>query len=122
MTADTKTLKSRRAVNLPEPVVELLTRHHDQQEKERVDLGPAWVETGFVFTSSIGTPIDPRNLYRDFQKVCENAGLSHWHPHELRHLASSLMLNRPGFSGGSPAWERGWNHGQEAGWTDEVSV
>lgn len=92
VTADTKTLKSRRAVNLPEPVVELLTRHRDQQEKQRVDLRAAWVETGFVFTSSIGTPIDPRNLYRDFQKVCENAGLSHWHPHELRHSAASLML------------------------------
>lgn len=92
VTADTKTLKSRRAVNLPEPVVELLARHREQQEKQRVDLGAAWVETGFVFTSSIGTPIDPRNLYRDFQKVCENAGLSHWHPHELRHSAASLML------------------------------
>ncbi len=92
VTADTKTLKSRRAVNLPEPVVELLARHRDQQEKERVDLGEAWRETGFVFTSSIGTPIDPRNLYRDFQKVCENAELSHWHPHELRHSAASLML------------------------------
>ena len=32
------------------------------------------------------------------------------------------QLNRPGYSGGSPAWERGWNHGQETGWTDEVSV
>ena len=92
VTSDTKTLKSRRAVNLPEPVVELLARHYDQQEKERVDLGAAWVETGFVFTSTIGTPIDPRNLYRDFQKVCEKAGLSHWHPHELRHSAASLML------------------------------
>ena len=92
VTADTKTRKSRRAVNLPEPVVALLVRHYDQQEKERVDLAAAWVETGFVFTSSIGTPIDPRNLYRDFQKVCENAGLSHWHPHELRHSAASLML------------------------------
>ncbi len=92
VTADTKTLKSRRAVNLPKPVVELLVRHHDEQENERADLGAAWVETGFVFTSSIGTPIDPRNLYRDFQKVCENAGLSHWHPHELRHSAASLML------------------------------
>ena len=39
VTADTKTLMSRRAVNLPEPVVELLARHHDQQEKDRVDLG-----------------------------------------------------------------------------------
>ncbi len=92
VTADTKTLKSRRAVNLPKPVVALLERHRDQQGKERVDLGSAWMETGFVFTSSVGTPLDPRNLYRDFQKVCENAGLSHWHPHELRHSAASLML------------------------------
>ena len=92
VTADTKTLKSRRAVNLPGPVMELLARYRDQQEKERADLGEAWIETGFVFTSSIGTPIDPRNLYRDFQKVCESAGLSHWHPHELRHSAASLML------------------------------
>ncbi len=92
VTADTKTSKSRRAVNLPEPVTALLERHRDQQGKERVDLGAAWMETGFVFTSSVGTPIDPRNLYRDFQKVCENAGLSHWHPHELRHSAASLML------------------------------
>jgi site-specific DNA recombinase len=35
----------------------------------------------------------------------------------VRHI-----MNRPGFSGDSPAWERGWNHGKEAGWTDEVSV
>jgi len=34
----------------------------------------------------------------------------------------SPVVNRPGNSGGSPAWERGWNHGQEAGWTEEVSV
>ena len=25
-------------------------------------------------------------------------------------------MNRPGNSGGSPAWERGWNHGKEANW------
>ena len=52
----------------------------------------AWVDSGYVFTSSIGTPIDPRNLYREFQKVCRIAGLGDWHPHELRHSAASLML------------------------------
>jgi len=31
-------------------------------------------------------------------------------------------VNRPGNSGGSPAWERGWNHGKEANWVQEVSV
>ena len=33
-----------------------------------------------------------------------------------------LVLNRPEYSGGSPAWERGWNHGQQAIRTGEVSV
>lgn len=32
------------------------------------------------------------------------------------------LVNRPDYSGGSPAWERGWNHGQQAIRTGEVSV
>jgi integrase len=92
VTADTKTLKSRRAVNLPGPVVEALNSNRERQGKERSDLGDAWIETGFVFTSSIGTPVDPRNLYREFTQICGRADLGRWHPHELRHSAASLML------------------------------
>lgn len=92
VTADTKTLKSRRAVNVPSPVLEALQKNRDLQEMEKADLGEAWVESGFIFTTSIGTPIDPRNLYREFSQICERAGLGHWHPHELRHSAASLML------------------------------
>jgi integrase len=92
VTADTKTLKSRRAVNLPIPVLEALQRNRELQDAERADLGDGWIESGFIFTTSIGTPIDPRNLYREFTQICERAGLGHWHPHELRHSAASLML------------------------------
>ncbi len=92
VTADTKTLKSRRAINLPSPVIEALLENRELQEKERAALGAAWIATDFVFTTSIGTPIDPRNLYREFSQICERAGLGHWHPHELRHSAASLML------------------------------
>jgi integrase len=62
------------------------------QDKKRAHLGDAWIETGFVFTTSIGTPVDPRNLYREFAQICDSAGLGRWHPHELRHSAASLML------------------------------
>jgi integrase len=92
VTADTKTLRSRRAVNLPIPVLEALQRNRELQDVEKADLGDAWIESGFIFTTSIGTPIDPRNLYREFTQICERAGLGHWHPHELRHSAASLML------------------------------
>jgi integrase len=92
VTADVKTLKSRRAVNVPIPVLEALQRNREIQEVERAHLGEAWVEPGFIFTTSIGTPIDPRNLYCEFSQICERSGLGHWHPHELRHSAASLML------------------------------
>jgi integrase len=92
VTADTKTLKSRRAVNVPTPVLEALRRNRELQDMERENLGEAWVDSGFIFTTSVGTPIDPRNLYREFSQICERAGLGHWHPHELRHSAASLML------------------------------
>ena len=44
-----------------------------------------------MFTTSRGSPIDPRNFYREFRRVCDQAGFGHWHPHELRHSAASLM-------------------------------
>ena len=43
-----------------------------------------------------------------------------WSPKEISGRLT--RVNRPGYSGGSPTWERGWNHGQEADRTDEVSV
>lgn len=92
VTTDTKTSLSRRAVNLPAPMLKTLLEHEARQRDQMEQLGTAWVDSGYVFTSSIGTPIDPRNLYREFQKVCRIAGLGDWHPHELRHSAASLML------------------------------
>lgn len=92
ITADTKTSKSRRAVNVPPQMIGALKAHKARQAQERLALGKAWQNSGFIFTSSVGTPIDPRNLNREFRSVCNEAGLGNWHPHELRHSAASLML------------------------------
>lgn len=53
--------------------------------------GPAWQDLGLVFAARVGTPIDPSNLRRDLSRVTHKAGLGHWHPHELRHSAVSLL-------------------------------
>ena len=90
--ADTKTAKSRRAVNVPTQMIAALQAHKARQAKEKLSLGRAWLNSGFIFTTSIGTPIDPRNLNREFRLICNDAGLGDWHPHELRHSAASLML------------------------------
>ena len=92
VTTDTKTARSRRAVNVPAQMVTTLLDHQRRQEADRGLAGSLWVDSGFIFTSAHGTPIDPRNFYRDFKKLFGEAGLGDWHPHELRHSAASLML------------------------------
>jgi integrase len=89
---DVKTAGSRRLLALPGPVVGALRAHRVRQAAERLAVGEAWVDSGFVFTTQIGTPLDPRNIYRDFVTVSERAGIGRWHPHELRHSAASIML------------------------------
>lgn len=47
--------------------------------------------TGRVFPTGRGTLLDPANLRRSLRAVIEQAGLARWHPHELRHSATSLL-------------------------------
>lgn len=86
-----KTLRSRRTLDMPELAGAELARHREQQEKDRAAAADDWVETGLVFTTTVGTPIDPSNLRREFAKLTRKAGIGHWHPHELRHSAASLL-------------------------------
>jgi integrase len=86
----TKTPHSRRVLMMPAPVVEALRQHELTQQQERRSAS-IWTETGLVFTTSVGTAIDPSNLRRGFARLTEAAGIGHWHPHELRHSAASIM-------------------------------
>jgi integrase len=86
-----KTRTSRRALDLPAPVVEAMRAHRARQAVERLAAGAAWDDLGLVFCTEVGTPIDPSNLRRSLSKLTTRAGLGHWHPHELRHSAASLL-------------------------------
>ena len=39
---------------------------------------------GLIFASEVDTPIDPDNFSHSFSRLCERAGLGHWHLHEHR--------------------------------------
>jgi integrase len=88
---EVKTDKSRRSINLPKVMVQELKGHRASQAKERSESG-IWHDTGYVFTSNVGTPLDPRNMAKRFDSACHKARIGKWHPHELRHTAASLML------------------------------
>lgn len=92
VTMPTKTARSRRTIPLPKVVAEALTRHREVQEKERVELAERWPDLGYVFTTPIGTPIDPRNCTRIVQDACRAAGVRVVRLHDFRHGCVSVLL------------------------------
>lgn len=87
-----KTQRSRRTIPLPAFVADALAEHHCRQEKEKAASTRDWHETGHVFTTGIGTPIDPRNCSRMFAAQCRRAGVPVVPLHALRHTCVSLLL------------------------------
>jgi site-specific recombinase XerD len=89
--SELKTPKSRRTLTL---TLELkkFRQHHARLAVARMAAGSLWREHGLIFPTEIGTAVDPDGFSHTFSKLCEAAGLGHWHPHELRHSSASLML------------------------------
>jgi len=87
-----KTRQSRPTIALPSVVIDALQHHKARQSQERLLAGTRWHETGLVFTSTIGTPIEVGNLRRHFWKLLDKAGLPRMRFHDLRHSCASLLL------------------------------
>jgi integrase len=88
-----KSKTSVRTVPLPGVGIEALTEHRARQDREREAAGVEWVETAYVFTTKIGTPIEPDNLRRSWYPIREAAGLGHEVFHGLRHTCVTLLLD-----------------------------
>ncbi len=88
-----KTHYGKRAVILGEKTLDLLRAHYEKQMVLASDAGEKWIDYGLMFTTSWGTPINHRNLTREYKSLLSQAGLPDIRFHDLRHTAASLMLN-----------------------------
>jgi integrase len=88
-----KTRRSRRTLSLPPQVQAALRRQRAVQAADRLAAGSSWADNGPVFTTSLGTPIEPSNLTRHFYGVRDRAGLPKVRLHDLRHTCLTLLLN-----------------------------
>jgi len=88
---EVKTPKSRRMLALTPEMVAMFRQHRVRQAEAQMAAGALWQDHGLIFASEVGTPMDPDNFSHSFSRLCERAGLGHWHPHELRHSGASLM-------------------------------
>ncbi|MCC6958855.1 MAG: site-specific integrase [Dehalococcoidia bacterium] len=87
-----KSRSSRRVVPLSVLAVDALIHHKERQELERDFAGRRWREHGLVFTTTIGTPLDARNVGRYLRDTLERLELPHQRFHDLRHACASLLL------------------------------
>ncbi|MBZ5727443.1 MAG: site-specific integrase [Acidobacteriia bacterium] len=83
---------SRRTLNLPQVILSGLVEQRQRQEQARILAGSRWRESGFVFTTGIGTPLGPGNLRRAFSEILLAADLPRCRIHDLRHTAATLLL------------------------------
>lgn len=68
-----------------------LATRQDQQDADRANLGSAWADTGLVFTTRTGRPIEPRNLVRSFIRICDDNSIRKIRLHTIRHTTASLL-------------------------------
>lgn len=83
--SEPKTDRSRRTVPLSPAAVAVLRKHRAAQAAEKLRAGNQWRDSGLVFTSEFGGPVDPRNLLRVIEVAAKAAGVSGVGVHTLRH-------------------------------------
>jgi integrase len=86
--SEPKTDRSRRTVPLPPAVVAMLRKHRTDQKAERLRAGNQWTDSGLVFTTEFGGPVDPRNLLRVIEVAAKTAGGEGVGVRTLRHSAA----------------------------------
>jgi hypothetical protein len=90
-TGDVKTPKSKRSLMLPQRAVAALQAHKKRQAAERLAAGAAWQDNNLVFCQEDGRMYTSDALNWRFGKMTRRAGIGHWHAHEGRHTAVSIM-------------------------------
>jgi integrase len=85
--------KKIKPLQLPAVVLKALQDHQSRQVEERLLAGTAWKGGGrYVFTSTVGTPLEQRRVDSEFKELCDQAGLRRIRFHDLRHSAASILI------------------------------
>lgn len=87
-----KTMKGERTIFLPPAILEKLKIHRKKQLKQKLLVADKWKDNDLVFTSEIGTVIEPSKLSRALHLLLEKAGLKPRGLHSLRHTFATRAI------------------------------
>ncbi|MEU6320986.1 site-specific integrase [Streptomyces sp. NPDC047009] len=88
------TALAERRIALPTTCLAVLEQHRQEQERQRTAAGIRWRENGMIFTTRIGTPLDPSDVARRFTGLLDQAGIRRIRFHNLRHTCATLLLEQ----------------------------
>lgn len=86
-----KSNKSRRVTIAPS-VMNLLRLHRQEQARQRLLVGPGWVDSHLVFTNEIGDRLSYRTVYDCFKRIAAKIGCPEARFHDLRHTYAVMAL------------------------------
>lgn len=89
-----KTARARRTIPLSAPMVKLFKAQRAAQAAEKLKAGNQWTESGLVFTTEFGGPVDPRNMLRTIELASKKAEVEGVGVHTLRHSAAVAWLEQ----------------------------
>jgi integrase len=87
-----KAKSSQRKLFLTPILLQAIQRHRSFIQNLQSQAGDRWVDTPYVFQSSVGTPVSPSNMSKAFKKSVQNKGLREIRVHDMRHTAAVLGL------------------------------
>ena len=73
-------------------VMKLLQTHREEQEKQRLFVGSAWLGDDYVFTNELGEHLLHSSVYKEFKKVAVSVGAPECRFHDLRHSYAVAAL------------------------------
>ena len=73
-------------------MIAALKRRHDIQVREKLAAGADWTETGFIFTTAFGQPIDYQPLRERLNSALKTLGLPKYTIHSFRHATATYLL------------------------------
>ena len=88
-----KTLSSRRPITISTELHQALERQKMYQSLAKITNEENWVESGYVITTQVGTPMSLSNLRKAYIKFLSTCGIRYIRLHDIRHSVATLSLN-----------------------------
>jgi integrase len=90
---ETKTEASESTLPLPDIASVALARLQAESTDQPVVVGPDWHGHTPIFTTGLGTPVEPRNFNRWWNRRCTEAGVRQITVHDARRTCGSLLAD-----------------------------